>query len=272
MRRRAKGSVAMKDKICRIAIVVLGLAFLLTWFFDPTYSADERTNTLCKSIVFHLLGSAVFAVLLAFLDYKPFHRPDARSILTVVLPCLLVVVNNMPLIALWTGEATVTRPALVPLFLLDCLLIGAFEEIAFRGTLFLTILKNRRASTKEIFWVAALTSAVFGLSHLANLFEGAGIGATLLQVGYSFLIGGMCSIVLIKTGNLLICILLHAIFDVGGGFLSVLGTGNQWNAPTVWITAILAVAVSAWMVYTLLRVHPREVDRFYQTKEEKTEQ
>ncbi len=259
----------MRDRICRIAIVVLGLAFLLTWVFDPVYSADVRTNALCKSIVFHLLGSAVFGVLLFFFSYRTFHRPNARSILTVTLPCLLVVVNNMPIIALLTGEAIVTRPQLAPLFLLDCLLIGAFEEIAFRGTLFLAILKNHRSSTKAIFLTAFLSSAVFGLSHLANLFEGAGVGATLLQVGYSFLIGGMCSIVLLKTGNLLICILLHGIFDVGGGFLSVLGSGNQWNAPTVWITVILSLAVGVWMIYTLLRVHPSETDRFYKTEQNK---
>ena len=261
----------MKDKICRIAIVITGLAFLLTWYFDPTYSADFRTNALCKSIVFHLLGSVIFSVLLVYFGYKVFHRPSRSAWLLVTLPCLAVVVNNLPIIALLTGEATVTRPALAPLFLLDCLLIGAFEEIAFRGTLFLAVLKRHRASTKQIFLTVALSSAVFGLSHLANLLEGAGIGATLLQVGYSFLIGGMCSIVLLKTGNLLICILLHTIFDVGGGFISVLGTGNQWNAPTVWITVILALAVSAWMINTLLRVAPRETDRFYQSVQKQNE-
>ena len=47
-----------------------------------------------------------------------------------------------------------------------------------------------------------IDAALFGLWHLTNLLVGADVGATLLQVGYSFLIGGMLSAVLLKTGNI----------------------------------------------------------------------
>ena len=113
---------------------------------------------------------------------------------------------------------------------------------------------------------ALISSALFGLIHLANLLEGAGVVETLMQVGYSFLIGGMCSIVLLKTRNILPCILLHTIFDFCGSLIPTLGSGEIWNPPTILFTAVLAVAVSVWMIYLLCGVKPEETDCFYLKK------
>ena len=204
-----------KAKISRAA-VLLGIAlFGAVWYLDPVYSSDETLQTLIKSIVTRGLGSIIFLALTVFLGFRICHKP-LKGWWLAVLPSLAVVVNNLPIIALADGSARVERTELLPLFLLECLLIGLFEELAFRGTLFLAILEKRRTTTRQIFVTSFVSSALFGLVHLANLLEGAGVGSTFLQVGYSFLIGGMCTIVLLKTANILFCILLHAIFDVGG--------------------------------------------------------
>ncbi len=249
------------------AVVLLGIvAFLIVWLLDPVYSEDAKRQLLMQSVVTRGLGSLIFVALTVFLGYRILHRPRGGWWMAF-FPSLAVVINNLPIIALADGSAELTRTELLPLFLLECLLIGVFEETAFRGTLFLAILERRRSSTKQIFLTSLISSALFGLVHLANLLEGADVGATLLQVGYSFLIGGMCAIVLIKTGNILLCILLHAIFDVGGGLLYTVGQGEQWNVPTVVITAVLGVLVTAWMVFLLTRVRPEETDKFYCVKE-----
>ncbi len=254
-----------KEKISRAAALLGIAAFGIVWYLDPVYSADEKTQILMKTVVTRGLGSIIFMALTLFLGFRIFHKPS-RGWWMAFLPSLAVVINNLPLIALADGSAFVERTELLPLFLLECLLIGLFEETAFRGRPFLAILEKRRGTTKQIFMTSLISSALFGLVHLANLLEGAGLGATLLQVGYSFLIGGMCTIVLLKTGNLLFCILLHAIFDVGGGLLYTVGGGEQWNTPTVVITAVLVVFVTVWMIRLLLRVHPEETDKFYPIK------
>ena len=133
------------------------------------------------------------------------------------------------------------------------------------------LLEKRRDSRTRVFWTVVWTSAAFGLIHLVNLLEGAGIGPTVLQVGYSFLIGGMCAIVLLKTGNLIYCILLHGIYDFGGGLISRLGNGALWDTPTVILTAVLAVLVTVWLFWVLLRIDPADTDRFYIMKEKEDE-
>jgi uncharacterized BrkB/YihY/UPF0761 family membrane protein len=100
------------------------------------------------------------------------------------------------------------------------------------------------------------------------LAQGASVGATLLQVGYSFLVGAMCAVVLLLCGSVLPCILLHAVYDFGGLLIPTLGSGRIWNAPTVVLTAALSVAVTLYFLWCLYRTSPTLCTFFY-TKEEK---
>lgn len=255
-----------RDSICRLGAMVSALLFAVVWLLDPIVSADETVQFLFKSSVSRAIGSLVFAFVLAYLGYRVFHAPR-RIHAAAVLPALVIAVNNMPILGLCRGWVWVERVEWVWLFALDTFLIGLFEELAFRGVLFPYLLENRRDSRKRIFFTTVVCSALFGLVHLVNLLEGAGFGATVLQVGYSFLIGGMCSIVLLKTGNLLYCILLHGIYDFGGGLVPTLGGGDLWDTPTVVLTVILSVIVIVWMLMLLWRVTPEDADKFYQKKE-----
>ena len=89
-----------------------------------------------------------------------------------------------------------------------------------------------------------------------------------MQVGYSFLIGGMCTIVLLKTGNLIYSILLHAVYDLGGNLLQI-GGGARWDTVTVILTVLIGLVVSAVMIAVLLKIDPMETEKFYKMKEGK---
>lgn len=245
-----------RDVFFRVGALLTALIFVVVWIWDPELSADETTQSFCRSVIFRGLGSLVFLFVLLYLEFRMVSRPRLAH-LAVLLPALAVAVNNFPILGVAQGSIWVEREDLILLYALDCLLIGAFEELAFRGV-FLPSLLERYGSTQKSFrWTVIGSSAAFGLIHLVNLAEGAGFGATVLQVGYSFLIGGMCAIVLLKTGNLVYCILLHAVYDFGGRFLMI-GDGSLWDVPTVILTAVLAVIVTVWMVTVFLRLSPED--------------
>ena len=251
-----------REKISR-ALLLLGVVlFAALWIWKPTYSQDALKNQLISDLCQRALGAIIFFGASVFLGYRMLNRPT-RGWWLAFLPALLVVINNFPIIGLAIGDITVDRPDLMPIYLVDCLMIGAFEEIAFRGTIFPALLEKRRKSPRQIFWVAAISSAIFGLLHLANLLDRASVGSTLLQVGYSFLIGGMCSIVFLKCRNILPCVLLHTLFDIGGRMVGTVAQGRIWNLPTVILTAVLGVAVAVWMLCILWRVSPDETDVFF---------
>lgn len=258
-------------KVCLIILVicVVLIAAFRVFFADALaesalmrslISDDDYRPAILNTLVMDALGSVVFVCMTIYMGYRVWgiKKPWMRSLL-FGLPALAVAVNNAPIIGLATGNAYITDPAGGVLIMLAyCLAIGTFEEFAFRGLFFMMILEDRRKSTKQIFWTTAISSAVFGLVHLVNLAVGAGPGATLLQVGYSFLIGGMCAIVLLKTGSIWYCVLLHTVYDIGGTILYV-GGGVRWDAVTVAITAVLGVAVAVFMTVALTRIKPEDI-------------
>lgn len=270
-------------KVCLIILVicVVLIAAFRVFFADTLadselmrslISDDDYRPAILNTLVMDALGSVVFVCMTVYMGYRVWgiKKPWMRSLL-FGLPALAVAVNNAPIIGLATGNAYITDPVGGVLIMLAyCLAIGTFEEFAFRGLFFMMILEDRRKSTKQIFWTTAISSAVFGLVHLVNLAVGAGPGATLLQVGYSFLIGGMCAIVLLKTGSIWYCVLLHTVYDIGGTILYV-GGGVRWDAVTVTITAVLGVAVAVFMTVALMRIKPEDIAFLFPEKQKKQE-
>ena len=242
----------LSRRACRV--VSFSARPLLLWL--------EVAMTLTRS-----LGAAVFLALLlseGFRVLNPLQKPFWRSILFTVPP-LMVVVNNMPILSLAWGDAYIIRSAPVYWiwFGLECLAIGLFEELAFRGVIFLSLAEKRRTTRKGLFWSLILTSAVFGGVHLINVLMGAGIGGVILQIGYSFLIGAMCSVVLLKTRNIWLCVLLHAVYDFSGNLVPTLGGGTWWDTPTVVFTVILAVATTVYLVWQFFTLDPERVEEIY---------
>ena len=93
------------------------------------------------------------------------------------------------------------------------------------------------------------SSTLFALFHFLNLFFGAGVGETMLQVGYTFLIGCMLAVMMIKTGNIWLCVVVHALFYFGGMIVSNLGSGH-FQDTTFWV--LTAVAGLLCAVHILL--------------------
>lgn len=231
-----------------------------------TYSEDPVLNNMIQVILTRFVGCFVFVPLAIYMGYNILSLTKenrGKALLYTIVP-LLVVINNFPIIGVISGNAFVTAPDwYIAVFALESLMIGLFEEFAFRGVLLPFILENHVSSRKSIFCATVVSSAAFGGIHIFNLFAGAGVGGVLLQVGYSFLIGGMCSIVLLHTRCIWICVLLHSIYDFCGFLIPTLGEGIIWDPATVAITSVLGAFALVFMIAWLLRITPEAVKRIY---------
>ncbi|MBQ9780060.1 MAG: CPBP family intramembrane metalloprotease [Clostridia bacterium] len=252
-----------------MGLTLVGMAVLL-WFevAKPVLSDDETLQRLYTMVITRGVGAVVFFAILINLGYRvlnPVRKPLGKALLFCI-PAALVVVNNMPILSMIWGDAYFVHgePRYILWFSLECLAIGLFEEAAFRGVALLLIAEKRRTTKKGLFMSIVLSSAVFGVIHLANILAGASPGAVILQIGYSFLIGAMCSVVLFKTGNLWLCIILHAVYDFSGNLMPTLGAGTWWDTPTVIFTVILAVFTTVFYVVAFVKLDPKETERLYQ--------
>lgn len=249
------------------AAILLATPILLWLEYGKPMTDDAILLPLVRMSLSRFVAAGVFLVILLSQRYyvlHPFRAPFGKSLL-ICLPAFAVVINNLPILSLLWGAAYIVygAPVYWIWFALESLAIGLFEEITFRGVVLLRFAESRRSNHKGLLWSILLSSAVFGAMHAVNLLAGASPGAVLMQVGYSFLIGAMCAVVLFKTANLWLCVLLHAVYDFCGALLPTLGDGHWWDTPTVVFTAVLAVAVTVYMILLFARMDPREIDRIY---------
>ena len=203
-----------------------------------------------------------------------FKRPILRPFL-VILPCFAIAVNNFPILSVLMGDAALgTNATDYVVYALLCLAVGFFEEVAFRGCVFTVALERMTKITSpawRVFAACVVSSALFGLVHLANLFTGASVGYVLLQVCYSFLIGGMCAIVMVKTANIWYGIVLHAIYNFAGSVVPQFGAGQIWTIPTVVLTVVVSLIVAAYVFFLLFHVRQEEIDTLLKGSANKTQ-
>ena len=127
---------------------------------------------------------------------------------------------------------------------LGVLLVGFSEEMLVRGV----GLVGLRGSFAEAgaWFVSCL---LFGLIHVVNAFFGQGLGATLVQVVFAFVMGTVLYVVRRATGLLVVGMLLHAFWD----FASLAGeaAGREESA---W--SVLAVVQYPALVLALVALVP----------------
>lgn len=101
-------------------------------------------------------------------------------------------------------------------YMLTMLCVGFLEEIIFRGFLFKLLSKD------SLNLAIIVTTITFGIGHILNLFNGAELVPTLVQICYAMAGGYLFVMVLIKSKSLWPCIITHSLLNS----LSIFGVGS----------------------------------------------
>ena len=243
--------------IITILLFILGTICFIFFDVKPiTVLEDPLANKLLCGFIARVGLSLLFSWMLYQYGDRKFIVFDRNfpKYLLWALPCFMVALINFPVSALISGKAEVVRTDLLGLYALYVISVALLEEFIFRGVLLIIVSDLMRGKRYQYLLTALICSAVFSLFHLTNLFEGMGIGDVLLQCLYTFLIGGMLVITMLKTRNIWLCVLLHALFDFGGLLIVHLGVGNPWDT-IFWILTFVGGALCAGhVVYSLLKL------------------
>lgn len=194
--------------------------------------------------------------------------------LILCIPALAVVLGNFPFIPIMSGDMSINADtAQIICYVLYCVSIGVLEESMFRGNVFPLLLYAFGRNKKGTFFAVVVSSAIFGAMHLLNLLGGFS-PAVFLQVGYSFLIGCMCALALLWTGNIFVPIILHSLFDIGGFLYDTFGTGTLWTGANIAFYAVVSVVCAAIIVVVFFKkdvsgVYDRLGLNVYPTDEER---
>ena len=243
--------------IISILLFILGaLCFIFFEAVPVTIFSDALANKLICGFLSRFGMSLLFIWLLWQFGGRKYLLFDGSFFKSLVwaLPCFMVAFINFPYSALISGGSSIDRLELLGLYALYILGISLLEELIFRGIAIVIISDFFKGKKHAPLFTALISSAVFSLFHLTNLFIGADIGSTMLQCLYTFLIGGMLSVAMLKTKNIWLCTLIHFIFDFGGLLIIEIGLGNPWDTIFWILTIVGGVLCAGHILVTLLRL------------------
>lgn len=247
------------SKQIKIAIVLLigFLAFL--WLEKPlkhylNQVLEERAvaDLLAGAVVRLLLISPAVGVvqklrLLQFAGLKPWRRFANLQAVGIALAFIAIGITSN-----WGSYQNASAQMLV-LFAISTLAVGVVEELIFRGAIFPLFIQAFAQAKRPILKSAVLSSLMFGMVHFVNLFNQphnwVGISS---QVFFATAIGVFFCGLLVRTENILIPCLIHALvnFSFGAADLNetvslmpeaAASTGINWNSllPTTLFFAFI---------------------------------
>lgn len=153
------------------------------------------------------------------------------------LPLLIVGAGNLLFCAALPGTAAETA-----LLVLQMLLVDVLEELLFRGLLYRA--SEKRSETAAI----VVSSLVFGLMHLLNLFNEAPL-PVLTQTAFATALGFLFALILARGGSIVPCIAVHGLINVTSVFADEAALTPPRRLP------LTGVMIGVVAVYALILVH-----------------
>lgn len=181
-------------------ILLIIFYIVLNSFCLNTFGIDDF-----RSVMINTLFSFGLLMLISKLDKEEYYGlvgvKDLKKYL-YFLPLVLILTVN-----LWNGININGSWKSIVFYILNMLNVGFIEEIIFRGFLFKMMEKD---NLRKAIIVSSIT---FGVGHIINLFIGAELIPTLLQICYATSIGYLFVTIFYKSKSLVPCIITHSIMN-----------------------------------------------------------
>ena len=166
------------------------ILLILLYVIINSYCMQNFGLTDYRSAIINTIFSIFLIVLMIILKRTKYYGltkvRNSKKYLFFIPLILIATVN------LWNGININNRTNEIIFYILTMINVGFIEEIIFRGFLFKMMEKD---NIKSAIIVGALT---FGIGHIINLFNGADIIPTLMQVCYATAIGYLFVIIFYK--------------------------------------------------------------------------
>lgn len=200
-------------------LVMDGATFLASWFMIlPGYG---------MTVVSELTASVYILIVLLALGYIGVFAKMGEGLLTgfyiggfMTAYCIYEIIGQFYIQSM-SGDGQVQPAVQIFLFAVATFLIGFNEELVFRGIILNLFLDKFGNSKKGIVTATVLSSVIFGAVHLTNIFSGVSVASALVQAIQAAVLGGLLAAIYLRSGNIWIVIVAHALTD----FASMLSSG-----------------------------------------------
>ena len=225
----------------RLLLDAIILIFLYLFCVSiPAFATYTQENITGAMRLIYVLPCLAFIVLEGFTIIKG----DIRRIL-LCLPMLVICFGNIA--GLLVSGGSVAHPGDQLLWMIMTTMATAIcEELVYRAAL-IPALKGYPTIRRLAIVIAA---AIFGLSHLLGMLAGASILGSLMQAGYTFLLGLALGVVY-EFGGILPAILIHFLFNFFQNDLYIFSGGGNWDGNFILFNLIFGILGGIYAVFLL---------------------
>lgn len=103
----------------------------------------------------------------------------------------------------------------IMIYVFSMLVTGFTEELVFRGVIYNTISECFDTYSKKSVYISMIISSIiFGLMHMSNIFSGVSVAGAIVQAGCAFGVGLYFCAIYVRCNNIWSVIVLHGLNDI----------------------------------------------------------
>ena len=208
------------------------IILIVVYVLVNSFCIQNFGTTNYMSVIINTIFSILLIILIIKLDRVSYYGltkiKDLKKYLYFIPLVIIASVN------LWNGISINNSSSEIIFHILTMINIGFIEEIIFRGFLFKMMAKD---NIKSAIIVSSIT---FGIGHIVNLFNGADLIPTLLQICYAISLGYLFVTIFYKSKSLIPCIITHSLINS----LSIFN-----NSSNLYLGSIFLIVIS--LSYTI---------------------
>ena len=206
-----------------MCILLIVLYVIINSFCVQNFGVTDYRSAVINTVF--SVALIILTIALKRVSYYGLIKAENPKKFLCFLPLVLIISVN-----LWSGININNTPKEIVFHILTMLNVGFIEEIIFRGYLF------RMMEKDNVKVATAVSSITFGIGHIVNLFNGAELVPTLLQICYAMAIGYLFVIIFRKSKSIVPCIVAHSVNNA----LSIF---NADNTVSLYVTPVFLVVV-----------------------------
>jgi len=211
-------------------IILIAIYLITNSYCMQNFGTEDYRTTIINTIFSIVL--IIIMLILKRTKYYGLTKVTNPKQYLYFIPLLLIVSVN-----LWNGININNSLTEIIFYILTMINIGFIEEIIFIGFLFKMMAKD---NVKTAIIVSSIT---FGIGHIINLFNGAELIPTIMQIYYAISIGYLFVIIFYKSKSLIPCIITHCL-------VNSLSIFNIENSPLFYIeSAFLIIVPLLYAIY-----------------------
>ncbi len=147
---------------------------------------------------------------------------------------------------------------------------GILEELIFR-LLIISVLLRKRREKKQLYRALMISTVIFALAHGGNIFYGAGIDVSIMQMISAMAMGTAFGLLFLRTRHILPGMILHTLHDIIA--LSEVGATDESGLVIHGITLasvvdlLLVIAMGIYLTYYYSREN--EIEKMLEIRKKK---